>query len=83
MRDDGGPPTHMPRFPGHTSRKDKEQMPETSKSRTKGKKNVHEDLSLHVPIPMDIDIAKGAQVFVNCSDEETLIVVSRDDTNEL
>lgn len=82
-RDEGGSPTRIPRLLGHTSRKGKEQMPETSKSRAKGKENVPEDLSVHVPIPMDVDIAEGAQIFVNCSDEETLIVVSGDDTNEL
>lgn len=82
-RDEGGFPTCMTRLPSHTSCKGKEQMPETSKSRAKGKENIPEDLSVHVPIPMDVDIAEGAQVFVNCSDEERLILISGDDVDEL
>jgi len=54
----------MPQLPCHISPKGKEKMPETSKSRAKEKINVPKDLSVQVPIPMDVDIAEGAQVFV-------------------
>ena len=77
-RDEGGSPTRMPTLPGHASRKGKEKVVEKQNSKRKGKENIIPE-DLPIPAPMDVDIDEGAQVFVNCSDEETLIVVSADE----